>query len=125
VEFPSDGIYLCGLAHYPKPIDETIAQAMAAASRAITILSKSSIQVPPLVSQVDQDKCIGCGLCEEVCSFGAIVLKETEDGTGMRATNIPASCKGCGLCAASCPQRAIDMFHFRDEQIEAAVAAVV
>ncbi|MFC1533806.1 4Fe-4S binding protein, partial [Thermodesulfobacteriota bacterium] len=124
VEFPSDGLYLCGLAHYPKPIDESITQAMAAASRAVTTLSKSSIQVSPLVSQVDQEKCIGCGLCAEVCSFGAIILEEHE-GKGQRAKNIPASCKGCGLCAASCPQKAIDMLHFKDSQIVAAISAAV
>jgi heterodisulfide reductase subunit A-like polyferredoxin len=122
VDFASEGIYLGGLAHYPKPIDESIAQAMAAASRAVTVLSKSSIAVSPLVSRVDADKCIGCGLCEEVCAFGAIVLEEVE-GKGKRASNIPASCKGCGLCAASCPQKAIDMLHFRDEQIMASVCA--
>jgi heterodisulfide reductase subunit A len=121
VEFASDGIYLCGLAHYPKTIDESIAQAMAAASRAATVLSKDSIKVSPLVSQVDQEKCIGCGLCTEVCAFSAIVLEET-DGK-LKAKNIPASCKGCGLCAASCPQHAIDMLHFRHQQILAAVCA--
>jgi heterodisulfide reductase subunit A len=123
VDFASEGIFMCGLAHYPKPIDESIAQAMAAASRAVTVLSKSAIAVSPLVSRVDRDKCIGCGLCEEVCAFGAIILEEVE-GKGKRATNIPASCKGCGLCAASCPQKAIDMLHFRDEQIMASVRAV-
>ncbi|MCI0483788.1 MAG: 4Fe-4S binding protein, partial [candidate division NC10 bacterium] len=122
VDFASEGIFFCGLAHYPKPLDESIAQAMAAAGRAATILSKSSIAVSPLVSQVDAEKCIGCGLCTEVCSFGAIVL-ETVEGKP-RAKNIPASCKGCGLCAASCPQHAIDMLHFRDEQIGASVSAV-
>jgi heterodisulfide reductase subunit A len=122
VDFASEGIFFCGLAHYPKPLDESIAQAMAAAGRAATILSKSSIAVSPLVSQVDAEKCIGCGLCTEVCSFGAVVL-ETVDGKP-RARNIPASCKGCGLCAASCPQHAIDMLHFRDEQIGASVSAV-
>jgi heterodisulfide reductase subunit A len=66
--------------------------------------------------------CIGCGLCAEVCKFGAIVLEEIE-GKGFRAKNIAASCKGCGLCAASCPQGAIDMLHFRDRQILAAVSA--
>ncbi len=122
VEFASEGIYLCGLAHYPKPLDESIAQAMAAASRAATVLSRPSIHVSPLVSQVDAEKCIGCGLCVEVCGFGAILLEEVE-GKGMRAKNIPASCKGCGLCAASCPQKAIDMLHFRDQQIIASVCA--
>ena len=122
VDFASDGLFLAGLAHYPKPLDESIGQAWAAASRAATVLSKSQIQISPYVSQVDQDKCIGCGLCEEVCAFGAIVMEEVEGVK--RAKNIPASCKGCGLCAASCPQKAIDMLHFRFHQIEAAVRAV-
>jgi len=124
VEFASDGIFLCGLAHYPKSIDESIAQAMAAASRATTVLAKDSIQISPLVSQIDTDKCIGCGLCEEVCAFGAIILEEVE-GKGYRAKNISASCKGCGLCASSCPQQAIDMLHFKDKQVMASVCAAV
>ncbi|SPD75721.1 CoB--CoM heterodisulfide reductase iron-sulfur subunit A family protein [uncultured Desulfobacterium sp.] len=123
VDFASDGIFLCGLAHYPKPVDESIEQALAAAGRAATVLSKASIQVSPLASRVDVEKCIGCGLCAEICSFGAIVLEEVE-GKGKRAKNIPASCKGCGLCASSCPQKAIDMLHFRHAQIEAAISAV-
>ena len=124
VEFANDGIFLCGLAHYPKAIDESISQAMAAASRATTVLAKDSIQISPLVSQVDAEGCIGCGLCAEVCAFNAIELEEIE-GKGYRAKNIPASCKGCGLCAASCPQLTIDMLHFRDQQIEASVCAAI
>jgi heterodisulfide reductase subunit A len=124
VEFASDGLFICGLAHYPKSLDESISQAMAAAGRAATVLAKPSIQISPLVSQVDAEQCIGCGLCAEVCPFGAINLEEVE-GKGYRATNIPASCKGCGLCAASCPKKAIDMLHFRDEQILATVQAIV
>jgi heterodisulfide reductase subunit A2 len=124
VECATDGIFLCGLAHYPKSLDESIAQAQAAASRAATVLSKASISISPLVSQVDAQKCIGCGLCTEVCSFSAIVLEEVE-GKGQRAKNIPASCKGCGLCASSCPQHAIDMLHFKDGQIAASICAAV
>ncbi len=124
VEFATDGIFLCGLAHYPKAIDESISQAMAAASRATTVLAKDSIQVSPLVSQVDTERCIGCGLCAEVCAFNAIELEEIE-GKGYRAKNIPASCKGCGICAASCPQLTIDMLHFRDQQIVASVCAAI
>jgi heterodisulfide reductase subunit A len=124
VDFATDGIFLCGLAHYPKGIDESIAQAMAAAGRATTVLAKDSVQISPLVSQVDADQCIGCGLCTEVCAFSAIELEEIE-GKGYRAKNISASCKGCGLCAASCPQHAIDMLHFRDAQIIASVCAAV
>jgi heterodisulfide reductase subunit A len=124
VEFATDGIFLCGLAHYPKTVDESIAQAMAASSRATTILAKDSVQISPLVSQVDAEKCIGCGLCDEICAFNAIILEDPE-GKGYRAKNIPASCKGCGLCAASCPQQAIDMLHFRDKQIVASVCAAI
>jgi heterodisulfide reductase subunit A len=123
VDFATDGMFVCGLAHYPKPIDESIAQAMAAAGRAVTVLAKSSIAVSPLVSKIDSDQCIGCGLCVEVCPFGAIELEEIE-GKGYRAQNISASCKGCGLCAASCPKKAIDMLHFRDQQIMAAVCSL-
>jgi heterodisulfide reductase subunit A len=123
VEFATDGIFLCGIAHYPKSVDESIAQAMAAASRAATVLAKDSIEIAPTVSQIDAEQCIGCGLCSEVCPFGAIAMDE-EGGKGLRARNIPASCKGCGLCAATCPQKAIDMLHFRDQQISAAVCAV-
>jgi heterodisulfide reductase subunit A len=123
VDFASDGLFVCGLAHYPKPIDETIAQAMAAAGRAATVLAKTSIAVSPLVSKVDTEKCIGCGLCVEVCPFGALELEEIE-GKGYRAKTISASCKGCGLCASSCPQKVIDMLHFRDEQIMAVVCSV-
>jgi len=122
VDFASDGLFVCGLAHYPKSIDESIAQAMAAAGRASTVLSKTAISVSPLVSKVDTGKCIGCGLCAEVCPFGAIILEDA-DGKGYRAKNISASCKGCGLCASSCPQKAIEMLHFKDEQILAAVCA--
>jgi len=123
VDFASDGLFVCGLAHYPKPIDESISQAMAAAGRAATVLAKTSIAVSPLVSKVDTEQCIGCGLCVEVCPFGAIELEEIE-GKGYRARNISASCKGCGLCASSCPKKAIDMLHFRDQQIMAAVCTV-
>jgi heterodisulfide reductase subunit A len=124
VEFANDGIFLCGLAHYPKSLEESISQAMAAVSRAITVLAKGSVQISPLVSQVDAEKCIGCGLCAEVCAFNAIMLEEIE-GKGYRAKNISASCKGCGLCASSCPQQAIDMLHFRDRQIVASICAAV
>jgi heterodisulfide reductase subunit A len=123
VDFASDGLFVCGLAHYPKSSDESIAQALAAAGRAATVLSKPSIKVSPLVSQVDTDKCIGCSLCADICAYGAITLEKIE-GKGQKAINIPASCKGCGLCAASCPQKAIDMFHFRRQQIITEICAM-
>jgi len=124
VEFASDGIYLCGLTHYPKSIEESISQARAAASRAATVLSQDKAQISPLISQIDQEKCIGCGLCSQVCPFGAIQMVEVQD-KGLVAENISASCKGCGVCASSCPQKAIDMLHFRDSQLEAAIEAAM
>ena len=122
VDFATDGIFVCGLAHYPKPIEESIAQAQATAARAASILAKESVEMEPIVSEVDQDKCIGCGLCEASCPFGAIKLVKT-NGQGYKAENISALCKGCGICSAACPQHAIDMKHFRDRQILAAVEA--
>ncbi len=122
VDFATDGVFVCGLAHYPKPIEESIAQAQAAAARAANVLAQEFVEVEPIVSEVDQELCIGCGLCEAACAFGAIRLLKVE-GIGYRAENIPASCKACGVCAASCPQKAIDMIHFRDKQIVAAIEA--
>ncbi len=122
VDFSADGIYVAGLAHYPKPLDESIAQAKAAAARAATVLAQEQVAVEPLVSLVNQQLCIGCGLCELTCPFGAIRLTEVT-GKGFRAENLPAYCKGCGLCAAGCPMRAIDMLHFRDRQLTAAIQA--
>lgn len=122
VDFATDGIFVCGLAHYPKPIEESIVQAEAAAARAASILAQKYVEIEPIVSVVDQDNCIGCGLCEASCPFGAIRLDKVP-GKGYRAENISALCKGCGVCAAACPQKAIDMQHFRDQQILAAIQA--
>jgi heterodisulfide reductase subunit A2 len=122
VDFATDGVYVAGLAHYPKPIEESIAQAQAAAARAASVLAKPYVEVAPIASSVDQNACIGCGMCEANCAFGAIRLSKIH-GKGYRAETIAASCKGCGVCAASCPQKAIDMMHFRDTQIVAAIRA--
>ncbi len=122
VDCATDGVFICGLAHYPKFLEESIAQAQAAAARAVTVLSREQMEIMPIVSEVNEETCIGCGLCEVSCPFGAIRLKKVE-GLGYRAENISALCKGCGICSAACPQKAIDMKHFRDRQIAATVAA--
>jgi heterodisulfide reductase subunit A-like polyferredoxin len=122
VDCLADGVFLAGLAHHPKPLDESIAQAKAAAARAATILARDQVEVESLVSVVDQDLCLGCGLCEITCPFGAIRLIQVP-GKGFRAENLSEQCQGCGLCAAGCPVRAIDMLHYRDRQILAAIHA--
>ena len=119
VEFATDGIFLCGMAHFPKPIPESISQSSGAAGKASIFLSKGLVRVEPTISWVEEKKCIGCGLCEAICPFKAIELKDTE--AGKRAEVIPASCKGCGLCGASCPQRAITNYHFTEDQLFAEI----
>ncbi|MEM4262156.1 MAG: CoB--CoM heterodisulfide reductase iron-sulfur subunit A family protein [Thermoplasmata archaeon] len=120
VDFATDGIYLCGLAHSPRRIGESIAMANAAAARAMTILSKTEVEVEGIVSTVDPQRCTGCNTCIELCPFGAIRL----NSEGI-AEVIPAACKGCGCCGASCPEHAITMKHYTDEQLIAeAIAAI-
>ena len=121
VDFATDGIFLAGMAHFPKTVEETIAQAYAATSRATKLLSKKQLEIEPRVSQVDETKCIGCGLCVSLCPSNAIEFVLKEDGK--KAHVIAASCKGCGLCGASCPQQAITMQHFRDLEIAAQIKA--
>jgi heterodisulfide reductase subunit A len=116
VDFATDGIYICGSAHWPKDIPESISQAYAAASRAAIPMAQGRIKVEPITSFVDEEKCIGCALCANNCPYSAIEM--VEDGV---ARTIEASCKGCGLCAASCPQNAISMRHYTDAQLEAAM----
>jgi heterodisulfide reductase subunit A len=116
VDFATEGVFLCGLAHSPKFIDESISQAMAAASRAATILSKDTIEAEGVPSVVDREKCTGCGTCEIVCPYGAIA--KDEEG---KAAVTEVLCKGCGSCRASCPEKAILAPHFTMEQIIAEI----
>jgi heterodisulfide reductase subunit A len=122
VELPVSGIYVCGTAHGPKPVDETIAQAQAAAAKAAIPLVKGSVTVDPIVSVVEEDKCIGCGLCASLCPFGSIEMIKGEDGK-RRARTIAASCKACGICSSHCPTFAIAMGGFTNEQIMDQIAA--
>ncbi|MEE9150648.1 MAG: CoB--CoM heterodisulfide reductase iron-sulfur subunit A family protein [Thermoplasmata archaeon] len=119
VDFATEGVFLCGLAHSPKFVDESISQAMGAASRATTILSKETIEAEGLPSVVDREKCSGCGTCEIVCPYGAIV--KDEEG---KANVTEVLCKGCGSCRASCPERAITAPHFTLNQIVAEIKAM-
>lgn len=120
VDFATEGIFVCGLAHYPKDVSETIAQARAAVGRAMTVLSKDSIEAEGKVSQVRLDRCAACGACVAVCPFGAIELDEVK----RLAVVNEALCKGCGACSATCRSGAIDLRGFRDEQVFAAIEAL-
>jgi heterodisulfide reductase subunit A len=123
VDFATDGIFLAGLAHFPKTISESISQADAAVARATAAIAKGYVSVLPTISEVDQTRCVGCGLCELLCPFSAIRVVETEKGS--KAETIAASCKGCGICSASCPQKAATVHHFSDEQLSAQIEALV
>ncbi|MBU1965448.1 MAG: FAD-dependent oxidoreductase, partial [Proteobacteria bacterium] len=116
VDFASDGLYLCGLAHYPKTINETIAQAEAAAARAAGILSRNSLLVGGIVAVVDGERCAACLTCVRVCPYEVPVVNVR----GEAEIDI-VKCKGCGSCAAECPARAIDLMHFTTGQLEAKV----
>jgi len=116
VDFATDGIFLCGLAHSPRLIGESVSQALAAAARVNTVLSKPFIEAEGVVSVVDEEKCIACGRCEEICEYGAPSITEVSPGVFKSKIN-EALCKGCGSCAVACCSRAIRPKHFKTEQI--------
>ena len=116
VEFATDGVFMAGMAHYPKPIEESIAQSKAAASRASVVLSKETLTVEGVVSHVDSILCWGCGRCEKACPYGAIGPVEQEDGTRVSQVR-EALCKGCGACAVACPTGAATLFHYNDQEV--------
>jgi len=131
IDFATDGIYLCGCAHSPKDLRESIAQSNGAAAQAVKILSSEKLVTSGLVAVVIEENCIGCGSCMEVCQFNAIELIETErtfeDITmTIRKSHInPALCKGCGTCGAQCPNSTIVIKHFGFEQINAMISALL
>ena len=115
-EFATDGTFLCGMAHYPKPIDESIAQAKAASSRAVTLLSQKTIFSSGTIAEVDPMKCAACGVCVSVCPYNAPSFNEEGRFAGKAEVN-PVLCKGCGLCVASCRSGAIHLKGFDTDQI--------
>jgi len=121
VEFPNDGVFLCGMAHYPKPIDESIAQAQAASSRALTVLTKETIKVGGLVSHIVPELCSGCFGCINVCPYGAIIF---DNGKETAVVN-EALCKGCGACAATCPSEAVILMGFDNEELYAQITSAL
>ncbi|MFU8855890.1 MAG: FAD-dependent oxidoreductase [Deferrisomatales bacterium] len=124
VDFQSDGLYLAGLAHYPKFLAESIAQAQAAAARAATVLSKDMLHAEGIVAHVDQEKCVGCLTCVRVCPYEVPQMQAQAGGVGGIAGAAyvePATCHGCGVCAGECPAKAIQLAHYTDAQVGAMV----
>jgi len=119
VDFATEGVFVCGLAHAPKPIEESIAQAKAAASRATTILAKDTITAEGIVAFVDESICAGCGICEALCPYGAITVDEKEKVAKVNE----ALCKGCGTCCGACPSGAVQQRGFTADQIISMVTA--
>ncbi len=122
-EFSTDGVFLCGMAHYPKPIDESIAQAQAAASRAITLLAQKNIKTSGEVAQIVPTWCSQCGVCVSICPYSAPFFR-TEGPFAGKAEINPILCKGCGLCVASCRSGAIHLKGFDNDQIFAEIFAL-
>lgn len=127
IDFATDGIFLCGLAHFPKSIEESIIQAQAAAARASTILTREYIELDPTISELNPAKCDGCAYCIEPCPYKAITLVEyEEEGRVKKTVKIDeALCKGCGTCMATCPKDAIHVRHFELDKLRAEVFAAL
>jgi len=124
VDTAIDGIFLAGCAQSPKDIPDSVAQAKAAASSAAAPMFAKKVWIEPLTAFVDEDLCAGCGLCIELCPYGAPELVQSEKG-GMKAHIIEALCHGCGTCAASCPQKAVAPKQFTDDQIYSELQAAL
>ncbi len=120
VDFSSEGLFLCGIAHSPKTIEESLSQAAAAVARACTVLAKDQIQISGVVSVVDPDKCAACLTCVRVCPYTVPVINK--DGV---AEIEAAMCHGCGICASECPGKAIKLQHFTDEQVMAKCDVII
>jgi heterodisulfide reductase subunit A-like polyferredoxin len=127
VDFPTEGVFLAGMAHNPKSIEETIAQAGAAAARACTIISKDKYEAEAAIAVVNEDVCDGCGICEPVCEYGAIeIITETVDGKELKKAKVTeALCKGCGGCVAACPSGAMEQKGFKSNQVLAMIDAAL
>jgi len=123
VEFATDGVFLCGMAHYPKPIDESIAQGQAAASRAVTLLARETISTSGTIAETNPTLCSECGVCVSVCPYSSPSFAEQGPFAGRAQIN-PVLCKGCGLCVASCRSGAIHLKGFDNDQIFAQIFAL-
>ncbi|MDI9570870.1 MAG: NAD(P)-binding protein [Pseudomonadota bacterium] len=112
VDFATDGVFMCGMAHAPKLSEDAVVQANAAVSRACTILTKDYIEAEGRTAYVIKERCSACGLCEDNCPFGAIRVNVVEGCAEVNAI----LCKGCGVCTASCRMNAVDLNGFTNEE---------
>jgi len=120
MDMAREGIFVCGMAHYPKFIEECITNAQAAAGRALTFLASPKLYIGGVVSVVDQEKCVGCLTCVRTCPFDIPKVRYEDVGVGNikgAAYIDPALCTGCGTCSAECPAKAIQLVAYKDEQI--------
>jgi heterodisulfide reductase subunit A-like polyferredoxin len=128
VEFASEGVYLAGMAHYPKMLEEVIVQAQAAASRAATVLAKDQRLAGGAVAKVDPEGCVGCLTCVRVCPYGVPKVTQETQGVGDlpgAAYIEPSVCQGCGICVGACPAAAIELEHYRHVQVESEVLSLL
>jgi heterodisulfide reductase subunit A-like polyferredoxin len=128
VDFATDGVFMAGMAHYPKLAEEAMIQAQAAAARAARILSRETLTAGGRVAIVDESLCTGCLTCVRICPFGVPIMTSNLTGVGniIGAAYIePAICQGCGTCAAECPAQAIQLSHYTNQQMAAKVQALV
>ena len=121
VDTEAQGVFLCGLAHYPKHIDEAVSQAYGAAGRAADILANDSIMAPGSICDVNEKNCVACGACISACTYGAIQFVDTPEGKKARVN--PVLCQGDGVCNAKCPTAAIFCKHFTNDEINAQIDA--
>jgi heterodisulfide reductase subunit A len=130
VDFSRQGIFVAGLAHYPKPVEESITQALAAAARATTLLAAQKVSLDGTRAEVHVDQCDGCALCIDVCPFNAITLIEVTGKDKNKEPTLSIAinktlCTGCGICQGTCPKRGVSVAGFTFEQINDRVTAAL
>jgi heterodisulfide reductase subunit A len=126
VDFATEGVYLAGLSHGPKFLDESIGQGLGAVARAMTILSKTTLEAEGIVATIDEALCDGCGICVPICEYKALeIIADKKDETKKTLDVNVGLCKGCGACVGACPSGALTQKGFKDEQIVAMIDAAL